>query len=108
MRGISLIAAIAPYKNSREYARRLISPLGGFIEVYVATPIDICEQRDKKGLYHKARSGLIKGFTGIDDPYEAPIGADLILDTSSLSVAEAVDSIIYLLREKGYIRKEDD
>jgi len=106
-RGVALTAAIAPYRNSREYARKLIAPTGGFIEVYVATPIEICEQRDRKGLYQKARSGLIKGFTGIDDPYEPPVNPELTIDTGSVTVAEAVDLIVYHLREKGYIKKED-
>jgi sulfate adenylyltransferase len=106
-RGIALTAAIAPYRNSREYARKLIAPLGGFIEIYVATSLEVCEQRDRKGLYQKARSGLIKGFTGIDDPYEPPVNPELNIDTGSTSVAEAVDKIVYLLREKGYIKKEE-
>jgi sulfate adenylyltransferase len=106
-RGVALTAAIAPYRGSREYARKLIAPAGGFIEIYVATSLEVCEQRDRKGLYQKARSGLIKGFTGIDDPYEPPSNPELTIDTGKTSVAEAVDQIVYLLREKGYVRKEE-
>ena len=64
----------------------MISPLGGFIEIYVGTPIEVCEARDRKGLYAKARAGLIKGFTGVDDPYEVPENAEIVIDTSELSL----------------------
>ena len=70
--GIAICAPIAPYAETRREVRSMVEPHGGFIEVYVATPLEICEQRDRKGLYAKARAGLIKGFTGISDPYEEP------------------------------------
>jgi len=105
-RGITLTAAIAPYKASRNYARQLVSQFGGFIEVFVDTPLEVCEQRDRKGLYQKARSGLLKGFTGIDDPYEAPDKPEITVDTTKHSVAEVVDQIVYFLRERGYLKQE--
>ena len=71
-RGIAICAPIAPYAKTRAEIRRTIEAYGGFIEVFVATPLEVCEQRDRKGMYAKARAGLIKGYTGIDDPYEAP------------------------------------
>ena len=70
--GIAICAPIAPYAATRKIVREMIEPLGGFIEIHVATPIEVCEARDRKGLYAKARAGILKGFTGIDDPYEAP------------------------------------
>ena len=68
--GIAICAPIAPYSATRKIVREMIEPLGGFIEIHVATPIEVCEARDRKGLYAKARAGILKGFTGIDDPYE--------------------------------------
>ena len=70
--GIAICAPIAPYAETRRRVREMIEPHGGFIEIHVATPLKVCEQRDRKGLYAKARAGLIKGFTGISDPYEVP------------------------------------
>ena len=70
--GIAICAPIAPYAATRKSVREMIEPLGGFIEIHVATPIEVCEARDRKGLYAKARAGILKGFTGIDDPYEVP------------------------------------
>ncbi len=102
--GIALCAPIAPYEESRRANRELISRYGGYIEVYVATPLEICEQRDRKGLYAKARKGLMKGVTGVSDPYIPPDTPEVIIDTSSLTPAEAVQEIILHLEEQGYIR----
>ena len=83
----------------------MISQHGGFIEIYVSTPISVCKQRDIKGLYKKAELGLISGFTGVDDPYEEPLHADLVIDTSRHSVAEAVDLIMEILDKRGFRNK---
>jgi sulfate adenylyltransferase len=80
--GIAICAPIAPYTATRKRVREMIEPLGGFIEVHVATPIEVCEARDRKGLYAKARAGILKGFTGIDDPYEVPESPEMRLATS--------------------------
>lgn len=101
--GIALCAPIAPYKNVRKQVRDMISPLGGFILIHVSTPLEVCEKRDRKGLYAKARKGIIKEFTGISDPYEEPIDAEMIIDTSEISPEEAVQRIILFLEKKGFI-----
>jgi len=103
-RGIAICAPIAPYARTRRQVREMISPVGGFLEVYVSTPIEVCEQRDRKGLYAKAREGLIKGFTGIDDPYEAPEKAEIVMDTLDLSPDLAAHRILITLEKLGYIR----
>jgi sulfate adenylyltransferase len=102
-RGIAICAPIAPYDNIRQINRNLISSLGGYILVYVSTPLEVCEQRDRKGLYAKARAGIIKEFTGISDPYEKPDDADLVIDTTDISPEEAVQEIILHLEKEGYI-----
>lgn len=102
--GIALCAPIAPYEAPRAANRELISRYGGYIEVHVATPLEVCEQRDRKGLYAKARKGIIKGVTGVSDPYIAPEHPELTLDTSRLTPAEAVQEIMLYLEEQGYIR----
>lgn len=103
-RGIALCAPIAPYEEPRQHNRALISRYGGYVEVYLSTPLSVCEERDVKGLYAKARAGLKKGVTGIDDPYEMPTSADLILDTSQMSPTETAQRIMLHLRELGYVR----
>ncbi len=80
---------------------------GGFILVHVATPVEVCEQRDRKGLYAKARAGIIKEFTGISDPYEEPNDADLTLDTTDLAPEECVQAVILHLEKEGYIASND-
>ena len=80
----------------------MISQYGGFILVYVATPLEVCEKRDRKGLYAKARAGLIKDFTGISDPYEPPQDAEIMIDASKLSPEEATEIILDYLRKEGY------
>jgi sulfate adenylyltransferase len=82
----------------------MIAPLGGFIEVHVATPLETCEARDRKGLYAKARSGVLKEFTGISDPYEAPEHPELVIDTRDCSPSEAAQRILLKLEGLGYIR----
>ena len=103
-RGIAICAPIAPYRNTRRDVRAMVEPLGGFFEVFVATPIETCESRDRKGLYAKARAGLIKEFTGVSDPYEIPERPELSIDTTDLSVDEAVQRILLKLEHEGYLR----
>lgn len=103
--GIALCAAIAPFQAARDAVRAAISPYGGFIEVHVATPISTCKARDIKGLYQQAEQGLIKGFTGVDDPYEAPLQPEIVIDTSSMSVLDAVNTIFETLAHLGYIQR---
>ena len=106
--GIALCAPIAPYEWVREHNRKRISRVGGYILVHVSTPIEVCEQRDRKGLYAKARAGIIKEFTGISDPYEEPLNADLSIDTTDISPGEAANQIILHLESMGYIGAKGD
>jgi len=96
-----ICAAVSPYRATRDQVRSMVGP-DRFIEVFVDTPLDVCEQRDVKGMYAKARRGEIVGFTGIDDPYEAPEHADLILDTVSATAEENARRLVERLREAGY------
>ena len=102
--GAAICAPIAPYAVTRAQVREMIEPYGGFIEVHVSTPIEVCEQRDRKGLYAKARAGLIKGFTGIDDPYEAPENPELAIDTTKYTPDETAVKIILKLEKFGFIK----
>ena len=102
-RGVAICAPIAPYAKTRKEIRETIEAYGGFIEVHVATPIETCEKRDRKGMYAKARAGMIKGFTGVDDPYESPESPEVRIDTTSLTPDEAAQEILLLLGQKGYI-----
>jgi sulfate adenylyltransferase len=102
--GIAICAPIAPYAKTRRLVREMIEPNGGFIEIHVATPIEVCEARDRKGLYAKARAGLIKGFTGIDDPYEVPENPEMAVDTSDLTPDIIAHRIIVKLESLGFIR----
>jgi len=102
--GIALCAPIAPYEESRRHNRELISGYGGYIEVYLATPLEVCEQRDRKGLYAKARAGKIKGVTGVDDPYVSPSDPEITIDTTEVTPDEAAQEVMLYLEEKGYIR----
>jgi sulfate adenylyltransferase len=81
----------------------MVAPEGGFVLVHVDTPIEVCEQRDRKGLYAKARAGIIKEFTGISDPYEAPSDAEVVIDTTVVSAEEAAQQIILHLEAEGYV-----
>jgi sulfate adenylyltransferase len=101
--GIAVCAPIAPYDRVRKEVREMIEPLGGFILVFTATPIDVCEQRDRKGLYAKARAGQIKEFTGISDPYEEPEDCEVAIDTTDLNPDEAAQEILLHLEQQGYI-----
>lgn len=98
---IVLVSAISPYRNIREEMRQRID---NFVEVYVNAPLDVCERRDVKGLYQKARSGQIKNFTGIDDPYEPPLNADIECRTDLESLEESVSKVLAKLEERGYVQ----
>jgi sulfate adenylyltransferase len=101
--GIAICAPIAPYDSTRKEIRQTIEPGGGFVLVHVATPIATCEERDRKGLYAKARAGILKEFTGISDPYEEPADADLVIDASTMSPEEAAQEILLFLEREGYV-----
>ena len=101
--GIALCAPIAPYANTRAHVRALIEEHGDFIEIYVATPVEVCETRDRKGLYARARAGLIRNFTGVSDPYETPINPEIVIDTSLQSASEAADKILAYLATHGHL-----
>lgn len=101
--GIAICAPIAPYAATRRAVRSEIEPLGGFVEVYVATPLETCEERDRKGLYAKARAGVIPEFTGISDPYEAPGEAEVVIDTRSVPADEAAQTILLKLQNLGFV-----
>src|SRR6184192_2605707 len=101
--GIAICAPIAPYDAVRKEVRSMIDPLGGFVLVYVSTPLDVCEERDRKGLYAKARAGIIPEFTGISDPYEEPTDADIIINTAERSPDEAAQEIILHLESEGFV-----
>lgn len=101
--GLAICAPIAPYKRVRDINKALISASGGYILVHISTPLEVCEQRDRKGLYAKARAGIIKEFTGISDPYEAPTDADLAIDTTDITPEEAAQLIVIFLEKEGYI-----
>ncbi|MBZ0264514.1 bifunctional sulfate adenylyltransferase/adenylylsulfate kinase [bacterium] len=101
--GVAVCAPIAPYNKTRLEVKNMIESLGGFILVHVSTPVEVCEKRDRKGLYAKARAGIIKEFTGISDPYEEPENADIILDTTDISPEEGVQRVLLHLEKRGYI-----
>jgi sulfate adenylyltransferase len=102
--GIAICAPIAPYAATRRQVRDAVESVGGFVEIHVATPLETCEERDRKGLYAKARAGIIKEFTGISDPYEAPENAEMVIDTRRMSPDEAAHRVIVKLESMGYIR----
>lgn len=104
--GIAICAPIAPFAAARARVRQMVSEVGDFFLIHVATPVEVCEARDRKGLYAKARAGIITQFTGVSDPYEEPVDAELVLDTSSLSRAEAVTAVLRLLTAGGWLRRE--
>jgi sulfate adenylyltransferase len=101
--GIAICAPIAPYDATRKAVRSMIDPWGGFILVHIATPVETCEQRDRKGLYAKARAGILKEFTGISDPYEEPKDAEVVINTADLTAEEAAQEIILHLEREGFI-----
>jgi sulfate adenylyltransferase len=101
--GIAICAPIAPYAATRARVRKMVRETGDFLLIHVATPIEVCEARDRKGLYAKARAGLIDQFTGVSDPYEEPADADLVIDTSVLSRPEATAAVLGLLTSGGWL-----
>lgn len=101
--GVMVLATfISPFKNDRNFVRNIVNATE-FIEIYIKCPLDVCEGRDVKGLYKKARSGQIKHFTGIDSPYEAPESPEITIDTSNMTIDQAADKIIDYLIEHSYI-----
>ena len=106
--GIAICAPIAPYDQVRKENRALISSGGGYQLVHINTPIEVCEQRDRKGLYAKARAGIIKEFTGVSDPYEAPDDADVVIDTTDITPEEAAQQILLHLQREGYVGPRGD
>ncbi|MDC8012297.1 bifunctional sulfate adenylyltransferase/adenylylsulfate kinase [Tahibacter soli] len=105
--GIAICAPIAPYAQARREVREMVSQYGLFVETHIATPIDVCEQRDRKGLYALARAGKLKEFTGVSDPYEVPESPELRIDTSDIAPDEAVQRIVLKLESLGLIRPRD-
>ncbi|MEA3350800.1 MAG: bifunctional sulfate adenylyltransferase/adenylylsulfate kinase, partial [Chloroflexota bacterium] len=103
--GSVVCAAISPYRHTRNEARKMVGK-NNFVEVFVDTPLEVCEERDVKGLYARARRGEIKGFTGIDDPYEAPVGPEVIVNTVDATPEGNARSIIAYLKERGFIRED--
>lgn len=95
-----IVAAVSPYREARDWCRRQI---GNFVEVFVETPVAVCEQRDVKGLYQKARAGEIQGFTGVDDAYEAPLHPEVTVQTASESADQSVAKMVSRLKELGYL-----
>ena len=102
---ITLTAFISPYRRDRDAVRRLL-PAGDFVEVYVKAPLEVCEGRDPKGLYKKARAGEIKGFTGIDDPYEEPESPELVVDSAAKRPDELAIEVITWLERAGKIPRQ--
>jgi len=101
--GAVICCPIAPYDGARKDARKAIGAEGGFVLVHLSTPVAVCEARDPKGLYAKARAGEVQHFTGVSDPYEAPTDAELVIDTSTVTPAAAVDSILAYLAKQGFL-----
>ena len=101
--GIAICAPIAPYAQARQEVRRAVQEVGDFLLIHVATPAEVCEARDRKGLYAKARAGLIDHFTGVSDPYEEPDDADLVIDTSMVTRQEALEAVLGLLSDGGWL-----
>lgn len=101
--GVAVCAPIAPYAEGRAEVRAMVEEFGDFFLVHVATPLEVCEARDRKGLYARARAGEIPGFTGISDPYEEPVDADLVVDTQDVDPMESVARVLAALREGGWV-----
>ncbi len=101
--GIAICAPIAPYDGVRKEVRSMVEPTGGFVLVHVSTPLEVCEARDRKGLYAKARAGIVKEFTGISDPYEEPADAEVVIDTTEVSAEAAAQQVILHLQAEGYL-----
>lgn len=103
--GIAICAPIAPYDAVRKEVRNLIASYGGFVLVHIATPLEICEQRDRKGLYAKARAGFLPCFTGISDPYEVPDDAEVAIDTAARAPEESAQDVISYLEREGFVKR---
>ncbi len=101
--GVAICAPIAPYDVVRREVREMVEPCGGFVLVHVSTPIEVCEARDRKGMYAKARAGIIKEFTGVSDPYQEPADADVVINTAILTPSEAAREVLLCLDRLGYI-----
>jgi sulfate adenylyltransferase len=101
--GVAICAPIAPYTVSRRRVREMVEPFGGFIEIHCSTPLDVCEARDRKGLYAKARAGVLKEFTGVSDPYEEPENPEMRIDTSAISIDQAAQQVLLKLENLGYL-----
>jgi adenylyl-sulfate kinase len=101
---VCISAAIAPYHDAREWAR---NEIGNFVEIYVKCPIEVCRQRDVKGLYKLVDEGKLKGFTGVDDPYEEPENPELVVETDKETVDESIARIFAKLEELGYLEAEE-
>lgn len=99
---VVLVSAISPYRTAREEVRQTI---GDFVEVYVSTPLEVCEQRDVKGLYKRARAGQIKQFTGIDDPYEPPLNPEVDCKTQQETLEQSVEKVLSSLERLGYLSR---
>jgi len=106
--GIAICAPIAPYDRVRQDVRGIIEPLGGFVLVHVDTPLEVCERRDRKGLYAKARAGIIKEFTGISDPYELPADAEVTLKTVEMTPEQSAQEVLLYLEREGYVGMNGD
>jgi len=104
--GIAICAPIAPFAAARAQVRQMVSEVGDFFLIHVATPVEVCEARDRKGLYAKARAGLIGQFTGVSDPYEEPADAELVIDTSVMSRRDAVQAVLAMLTSGGWLAKQ--
>jgi sulfate adenylyltransferase len=104
--GIAICAPIAPFATARARARQMVSEVGDFFLIHVATPLQVCEARDRKGLYAKARAGQISQFTGVSDPYEEPTDAELVIDTSTTSRQDAVQTVLRMLTRGGWLTAE--
>lgn len=102
-RAIAVCAVIAPYDDARKRVRALVEQHGRFVLVYVSTPIAVCEQRDAKGLYARARAGEVRRFTGVSDPYEVPNDAEIMLDTSGASIKESLEQLVTALNAQGVL-----
>ena len=105
--GVAVCAAVSPYRATRDDVRNFVGP-DHFVEVFVDTPLEVCEERDVKGMYAKARRGEIKGFTGIDDPYEPPLAPQITLNTTDCSSEDNARSILRYLMDKGFLIDNDD
>jgi sulfate adenylyltransferase len=106
--GIAICAPIAPFAAARAQVREMVSEVGDFLLIHVATPVEVCEARDRKGLYAKARAGLISQFTGVSDPYEEPDDADLVIDTVAMTRQEAAAAVLGLLTSGGWLAADRD